>query len=127
MPIAPGESAPGESAPGEQGDGPYKFGYSTFNMGNDRIGKHSFNAPDEETPGATSLEGALWRIARITITYHDIAGRKYASIFDWVRNRGWHMVEVLRNIDCDLHDLEGYNRASSTGSTPVTSEDASPG
>ena len=112
-------------AAGEQGDGPYKFGYGTFNTGNDRIGKHSFNAPDEETPGATSLEGALWTIARVTITYHDIAGRKYASIFDWVHNRGWHTVEVLRDIDRDLHDLEGYSRTVPASSVSITTEDDS--
>jgi len=80
----------------------YLRGGGTFNKGNDRIGDYSFNAPDEEIPGVTSLEGVLWRVARVTITYHDIAGRKYASIFDYVHNRGWHKVDTLRDIDRDL-------------------------
>lgn len=70
--------------------------------------------------------GRLWSIARVTITYHDIAGRKYASIFDWVHNRGWHMVEVMPGIDRDLHDLEGYYRSAPANSTLTASEDGSP-
>jgi hypothetical protein len=94
-------------APGEKEEGAYLKGNGTFHAGNDSIGEYSLNAPDEEIPGRTALSGVLWRVARVTITYHDIAGRKYASIFDYVRNRGWHKVEVLWDIERDLHDLEG--------------------
>ena len=93
-------------APGEREDGSFKIGNGTFQAGNDCIEDYSLLASDEEIPGATVPPGAVWQVARVTITYHDIAGRKYASIFDYVHNRGWHKAAVLPNIERDLHDLE---------------------
>jgi hypothetical protein len=48
--------------------GEYVRGDGAFNKENDRIGEYTFNAPDEEVPGVTSPEGALWLVARITLT-----------------------------------------------------------
>ena len=96
-------------APSEQVNSTYMVGASTFTEGNRQVGGYSFNAPDEEIPGATSPQGVLWHTARVTITYHDIADRKFASIFDYVHGRGWHMEKVLP-VDRDLHDLQGAHR-----------------
>lgn len=109
-PIAPGESSDRPVPPYRILSNPHKKGYGTFLDGNNRIGDYPFNAPDEQPVGATAMQGELWRVARITITYHDITGRKYASIFDYVHNRGWHMFAILPDIERDLHDLEGYYR-----------------
>jgi hypothetical protein len=105
-PIAPGQSTGAVLTPGG----------SVFLAGNDRIGDYPFNAPDEELPRFTSNPDALWRVARLTITYHDIAGRKFESVFDYIHNSGWYKVALLP-VEYDLRDLEGMNR-------PIVEQDA---
>jgi hypothetical protein len=112
-------------APSEEVHSSFRLGHGSFMHGNDQIGDYPLNAPDEAIPGATALQGVLWKIARVTITYTDIAGRKYASIFDYVHDRGWHMVSMLRDIDRDLHDLEGYYRAGRVSNSSTASETTS--
>jgi hypothetical protein len=92
-------------APGEQED-------RSLLQGNDHIGDYSFKAPEEPGMMAMATQGALWRVARLTTTYHDISGRKYASIFDYVRNLGWYKVDVAQDITRDLFDMEGYYRGA---------------
>ncbi len=105
-------------APGEQEDRSLTLGASTFLQGNDHIGGYSFKAPEEPGMMAMATQGALWRVARLTTTYHDISGRKYASIFDYIRNLGWYKVDVLRDIERDLLDMEGYYRSVPAQETP---------
>ena len=90
---------------------PLTLGASTFLQGNDHIGGYSFHAPEQPSMAAIATQGVLWAVARLTITYHDISGRKYASIFDYVRARGWYKVDIIPGIDRDLDDMEGYYRA----------------
>jgi hypothetical protein len=95
-------------AAGEREEVTLKIGGSMFMRGNAHIGDYSFSAPKQPTPAELETQGALWRVARLTTTYHDISGRKYASIFDYVYNRGWYKVDIIRDIDHDLDDLDGY-------------------
>jgi hypothetical protein len=97
-------------APGETVEATLKVDGSKFAQGNREIGGYSLNAPDEPEMAAIAREGALWRVARVMMTYHDISGRKYASIIDYVMDRGWHMVANVRDLDHDLGDLEGFLR-----------------
>lgn len=122
-PIAPGAVASGA-------EDPHKRGHARFFIENDGIGGYSFNALDEDIQGVTTSAFVPWRIARVTITYHDITGRKYASIFDFVhhdteRNRGWHMVAILRDIERDLYDLEESSCAVPMGGLSAASSDGS--
>ena len=102
VPIAPGE--PVASA--------FKTGGGVFRPGNDSIGPYTLKAPDEPDMRAITTDGALWAVARVTVTYHDIFERKHTSIFDYVLNQGWHMVAILSDVERDLFDLEGMNRAA---------------
>jgi hypothetical protein len=45
-------------------------------------------------------------IARLTLTYHDIFGRKLASIYDYQRLLGWICVGHFEDIEQDLCELE---------------------
>jgi hypothetical protein len=44
-------------------------------------------------------------IARFTLTYHDVYGRKHASIYDLTELRAWQPVAFLKNIRYDLDEL----------------------
>ena len=109
VPIAAGAEIPA----------PLTLGASTFLQGNDHIGGYSFHAPAQPSMAAIATQGVLWAVARLTITYHDISGRKYASIFDYVRARGWYKVDIIPGIDRDIDDLEGYYRAVPELQTPA--------
>lgn len=77
------------------------------------LGVHRFihmyplHAPHEPVPSELMMSEAVWVVARLTTTYHDIFGRKHASIFEWVNNRGWQRLATVSDIARDLHDQEG--------------------
>ena len=48
-------------------------------------------------------------IARFTLTYHDIFGRKHASRYDYHGLYGWKSRGHSPNIDKDIYDLEQQN------------------
>ncbi len=48
-------------------------------------------------------------LARLTITYHDTPGRKYASIYDYHRVLGWRRVSDAAHIEHDLHELDAMH------------------
>src|SRR5258708_23520914 len=56
-----------------------QHGISLFNE-NDRLNEYSLFVPQERAAGSTARADRF--IARLSITYHDIFGRKHASIFD---------------------------------------------
>jgi hypothetical protein len=73
-----------------------------------------------DAPGDTIIDGyMLWapahneivrqglpsRAARVTITYHDLFGRKHASHFDYTDQRKWVSHPVSKGIADDLADL----------------------
>lgn len=57
-------------------------------------------------PDAPQHNGVL---ARLTITYHDARGRKYASIYDYQRFIGWIAVKNAENIEFDLQELDAMH------------------
>ena len=60
---------------------------------------------------ATMVGAAYVYVARLTMTYHDVFGRKHATIADLDSLQRWHLAEPLEGSAVDLEDLE---RASST-------------
>ena len=46
------------------------------------------------------------RLVRLTLTYHDIFGRKFASIYDYHLVLGWIYVGHFEDIEQDLHELD---------------------
>ncbi len=48
----------------------------------------------------------IGRIARLTLTYHDIYGRKFASIYDYQNILGWICVAHLEGIEKDLQEMD---------------------
>lgn len=93
-----------------------------------------------EAPGDTAIDGyTLWapahneivrqglpsRAARVTITYHDIFGRKHASRFDYTDQRKWISHRASKGIPEDLTDLQQRSRpALPPSSTPISFGDA---
>lgn len=61
------------------------------------IGGHTLYVPDDPQHNGCS--------ARLTLTYHDIFGRKFASIYDYQNVLGWICVEHIEGIEQDLHEL----------------------
>jgi len=45
-------------------------------------------------------------IARFTLTYHDVLGRKHASIYDYHAQYGWRSRGHFPNIDYDIRELD---------------------
>lgn len=48
----------------------------------------------------------IGRIVRLTLTYHDIFGRKFASIYDYQNVLGWICVGHFDNLNLDLYELD---------------------
>lgn len=71
---------------------------------NDSINDYSLCVPPDRTAGST--ERADRFIARMSITYQDIFGRKHASIFDFSERGIWVNVAILPNIAHDLGDMD---------------------
>jgi hypothetical protein len=54
--------------------------------------------------------GQTERVARLTLTYSDIFGRKHAALFDFTTEQAWENVAYLRDIPADLADLAAAHR-----------------
>lgn len=48
----------------------------------------------------------IGRIVRFTVTYHDIFGRKFASIYDYQNVVGWMCVGHFEDIELDIYELD---------------------
>lgn len=92
-------------SPGQHEIVPYTIGASMFIEGNKRIQNCSFNASPH--PFFNPIDPEPTYLCRVTTTYHDVFGRKHASIFDVDSQYRWRMVACLENIKIDLFDLEG--------------------
>ena len=84
--------------------------------GDDKIDEHSLCVPEERAPAQNSNHSSRRDrcIARLTLTYHDIFGRKHASIFDLTQSGGWVEIAMLPNITHDLGDLDEAKVRSAT-------------
>ncbi len=51
-------------------------------------------------------------IARFTLTYHDVFGRKHASIYDYHSQSGWRNRGHFPNIDHDIYELDRQTPAT---------------
>jgi hypothetical protein len=51
-------------------------------------------------------------IARFTLTYHDVFGRKFASIYDYHSQSGWRIRGHFPNIDYDIYELDRQTPAT---------------
>lgn len=67
--------------------------------------RYMLYAPPRPTP-AEAQRGVTEKIARLTLTYSDIFGRKHAAIYDLTAQMQWENVDYLRDIPADLGDLE---------------------
>lgn len=66
---------------------------------------HKLYAPPKAT-FADIGRGETEKVARLTLTYNDIFGRKHAAIYDLTAQYEWENVDYLRNILQDLGDME---------------------
>lgn len=67
--------------------------------------RYKLYAPAKPTTKET-LQGVAEKIARLTLTYSDIFGRKHAAIYDLTAQMQWELVDYLRNVSDNLGDLE---------------------
>lgn len=72
---------------------------------------------------ADTARGETEKVARITLTYSDIFGRKHAAIYDLTAQMEWENVAYLRNILLDLGEME---RETLRRTSPVASPWLSP-
>jgi hypothetical protein len=79
-----------------------------FREENRQVAGYSFFAPPEPEFADLTNGASLHITARISITYQDIFGRKYASIYDYVNNIGWQFVKSTP-LEKDFYDLESSN------------------
>ena len=75
--------------------------------------------------------GLLQPIVRITITCRDVLGLKHASIFDYTRHGSWIAIATLKEILCDIDDIDAQNQrigrpAETTGPGAKQSGEATP-
>jgi len=74
----------------------FEKGNGIFFYDNKVIAGYAFNAPPEPGPGEILQGKAAHRTARVVITYQDVGGQKYTSIFDYVpHHSGWERVATL--------------------------------
>ncbi len=74
-------------------------------IGNTETKRYKLYAPRTPTP-AELQQGMTEKVARLTLTYTDIFGRKHAAIYDLTAQMAWENVDYLRNLTHDLGDLE---------------------
>ena len=81
---------------------------------------HTLYAPPEPAQGEVTGHAAVRILARYTITYHDIFGRKHMSIFDFDLRHHWRCVGFVANIPKDLEEVnrEQYVARSTGGDRP---------
>lgn len=64
-----------------------------------------------------------YRIARLTITYHDLFERKHVSIYDYLRispkEHRWMHVATKSGIDYDLEELDNQQQSPYTKRKPI--------
>jgi hypothetical protein len=72
----------------------------------DREGGLSLHAPGTPSRENVLLGSSYVIAARLTVTYHDIYGRKHASICDFDVQARWHHRAYRDGIHLDLEDLE---------------------
>ncbi len=79
------------------------------------IDKFTLGVPEDLAPEPGIPDSGNRRdrcIARLTLSYSDAIGRKYASIFDFTTTKKWVCVSILNNISRDLHDLDSAKSKS---------------
>ncbi len=94
-------------APGECNKMWFLKGGTIF-LANDRIGNFTFGVPSHLSPEEGMPDQTARRdrcVARMTLTYRDIFGRKYASIFDFTQTKTWVSVAIF-GIAKDIPDLD---------------------
>jgi hypothetical protein len=74
-------------------------------IGNTVTKGYKLYAPRTPTP-AESQQSVVKKVARLTLTYTDIFGRKHAAIYDLTAQMEWENVDYLRNLTHDVGDLE---------------------
>lgn len=55
---------------------------------------------------ADTMRGNAEKVARLTLTYSDIFGRKHAAIYDLTAQMVWENVAYVRNIQHDLDEMQ---------------------
>lgn len=63
-------------------------------------------APPEPSMREMMLLDTAYIVGRLTMTYHDVYGRKHASVFDFTDLGLWECVRVVRDIPKDIEDLD---------------------
>lgn len=92
-------SRPGSPLPAASGAVKVYLNQGALFHERDSLGEHTLSIPPEGNSGTDRF------VARLSITYHDIFGRKHASIFD-LSDRGlWVQAAFLTHIKRDLGDL----------------------
>lgn len=72
----------------------------------DRRGQVTLFAPPSPfTEGKFVVPTRLPVLARLSLTYQDVEGRKHAAIFDYLERHGWKQVKYLHNIPNTLDEL----------------------
>lgn len=84
----------------------------------DLKGKYTLSAPPTPTLQETLKADLPTIIARYTITYHDIFGRRHASIYDYDAQHRWRSVAFLSNIPQDLEELNRKQHIQNHTSPP---------
>jgi hypothetical protein len=58
-------------------------------------------------------------VARLTVTYHDVYGRKHASVFDYTDQEMWICAGFARAIPQDIEDLDREERIADPAPPPT--------
>jgi hypothetical protein len=84
--------------------------------GDRKIGGYTLFASDPPRDHMQAMS-MPWVLARLTLTYHDVYGRKHATIFEYTQSHGWNggMNTFLVNIDWDLEELNTRALVSAQG------------
>ncbi len=70
------------------------------------IESETFYAPMQPPLGAILSYDATTIEARLTVTYHDVFGRKHISMFDYTQQHEWRMIMIESNIAKDIQDID---------------------
>ncbi len=89
--------------PGESGD-KITLEQSTNISSETTIGGYPLYVPDDVDH--------IGIIARFTLTYHDVFGRKHASIYDYHSQSGWRNKGHFSSIDYDIYEIDRQTPAN---------------
>lgn len=64
-----------------------------------------FGPPSQFTEGQYVIPTRTPVLARLTLTYQDVEGRKHAAIFDYLERHGWRQITYLHNVPHTLDEL----------------------